>query len=339
MPCITIGTTGVVRAPNMPLHNFSVLANVSKGLWDSTTQGNVERSQKAQTIVSEWSKQPTVGINSYFKRHNAFKDQEQYNFVAMDYVRRHGTIVRYYVSEYDPTTDPVYHEDVNMNVNRSFDLPLILTFQPESELFNKFGIQALDEFEVHCQMLLFLAENYNSLRRAGIQPACDPSLHNPVWYQRGYENFAYYGYTAAQMFPKAGDYIKIEAFNKLYMIESLKDAAPEFEFSSRKYWWKLFLTDAVNDGTLATEDVIADEKASSGGGSFINNVLNGGYVIDANTGETLGDPNWPFDITCALTGLKKDVLFHAKEVPKDVPDGEVSCNDRWYACPDLFGKW
>jgi len=332
MATITLSVSYNLRDSATELHNFGVGANVSRGLWDNRDKGILERSEKHQINVPEWSQQPNTGLSTYFRRHNGFKDQERHNRVSRNFTLRQGTFVKYYATSFDPMSDPLYHEDNNREVQRYFDVPMILTFQPENEIYNRFGIQHLDEFEVHVHMSLFMELQFASLRRAGILPACDPNEHNPIWSQRGYEGFRYYGYSAQQIFPKAGDLMKIEAFDTLYEIESVKDAAPDHQHRWRKYWWKLFLKDAMDNGKKVSTDVLNDPEQEG----FINDLLG------AQSGSGLVDPlgnsiKWPFDASCTVDQLKKDVLFRPPEVDKSVTD--ISGDNNFYPCYDKFGKW
>lgn len=321
-----------VRDYDTELKNFGVGANVSRGLWDDRNKSIVERSEKTQINIPEWSHQPNTGLSTYFRRHNGFKDQERYNRVSRNFTIRQGTFVKYYATSYDPMSDPLYHEDNNRAVERYFDVPMMLTFQPENELYNRFGIQHMDEFEVHLHMSLFMELQYASLKRAGVEPACSQTEHNPIWSQRGYEAFRYYGYSAQQIFPKAGDLIKIEAFDTLYEIESVKDAAPDHQHRWRKYWWKLFLKDAMDTGKSVSPDVLNDPEQEG----FINTLM--GTQSSTGITDVLGNSiGWPFDASCAVDQLKKDVLFRPPEVDNSVTD--ISGDNNFYPCYDKFGKW
>jgi len=356
MPTINLSVGWDVRDICKRLPNISLQANVSAAYWTDTTDGMVTRSEKKQINEPDWSYQYNTGISSHFKRHNGFRDQERYQRVSRNFVIREGTFVKYYTSSYEPySSDPLYHEDNNREIERYFDVPLIVSFQPENEIYNRFGIQHLDEFEVHLHMALFLELNYANLRKIGIEPACPTSEHNPVWWQRGYESFRYHGYSFQQIAPKAGDMMKLEAFNTLYEIESVKDAAPEYQHRWRKYWWKLFLRAAVDDGRSVSDEVLNDPEQEG----FINNLLgtqagqigdgsnsggsgsgedgNGGDVVGGTGGGADSVPTWPFDVSCVVNELKKDVLFHPIEVPPEVED--VSCHPNWYPCGDKFGQW
>jgi len=348
MPVINLAVGWDIRDVSKRLPNISLMANVSPAYWNDTTNGMVERSEKKQINEPDWSYQHNTGVASFFKRHNGFRDQERYQRVSRNFVLREGTFTKYYTSSFDPLADPIYHEDNNREIERYFDMPLILSFQPENEIYSRFGIQHMDEFEVHLHMGLFLELNYANLRKIGIHPACPANEHNPVWWQRGYEAFRYHGYTFQQIAPKAGDMLKLEAFNTLYEIESVKDAAPEYQHRWRKYWWKLFLRPAVDSGQSISEEVLNDPEQEG----FINNLLgtqagdigdgsnsggdgengDGENMVSANSG-----PTWPFDVSCAVNQVKKDILFHPIEVPEEVED--VSCHPNWYPCGSKFGQW
>ena len=321
-----------VRDTSKELPNLSLLANVSRSLWEDRNDGIIERSEKRQINDPEWSFQHNTGVSSYFRRHNGFKDQERHNRVTRNFTIRQGTFVKYYATSYNPYNDGLYHEDNNRVIERYFDIPIILSFQPENEIYNRFGIQHLDEFEVHVHMSLFMELQYASLKRNCVEPACNPSDHNPIWSQRGYEDFRYYGYSAEQIFPKPGDMLKLEAFNTLYEVESIKNAAPEYRHRERHYWWKLFLKDAMDTGRTVDPEVLNDPEQEG----FIND------LIGKQTGNGLQDDlgnttKWPFDASCEVETLKKDVLFRPPEVDESVEN--ISCDNNFYPCYDKFGKW
>ena len=342
MPVINLDISYNLRDLTTPIHNFSVLANVSPSLYEDFNKGIVQRGEKKTINEPDWTFQHNTGVSLYFRRHNGFRDQERYNRVSRNFVLREGTFVKYYATSYNPQNDPLYHEDNTRIIERVFDVPLILSFQPENEIYNRFGIQHLDEYETHLHMMLFLELNYASLRKAGTIPLCDPSEHNPVWSQRGYEAFRYHGYTAQQIIPKPGDKIKIEAFDTLYEIESIKDAAPEYQHRWRKYWLKLFMKDAMDTGQTIDEEVLNDPEQKG----FINDLI--GQNVDDGTGRTGGPEDgeitcggektgYQFDVSNQINKLKKDVLFRPPEVEEVVQD--ISGDPNWYPNHDKFGRW
>ncbi len=330
MPTVTLELAYNIRNYSQRIHNFSILANVSKENYEKFSNGLTERTPKKSVNDPEWSFPPNQGVVGYFRKHNGFRDQELYNRMARGYVVRQGTAVKYYTTTFDPSNDPLFHEDGNRTIDRVFDVPVIMTFQPEIELYNKFGIQQLDETEIYLHMGLYLELNYQSLRRAAIEPKCGTE-HNPIWSQRGYEAFRYYGYTFDQIGPKAGDKIKIEAFNTLYEVENVKDAAPQYQHRWRKYWWKLYIKNAHDLGQTVSEDVLQDPEQNG----FINDMLGlqGGGILDQN-----GNPiKYPFDVSDAVDNLKGDVLFRPPEVAPDVQD--ISKDPNFYPGEQQFGNW
>lgn len=255
---------------------------------------------------------------------------------------RQGTDVKYYTTTFNPENDPLYHEDASREVDRVFDLPLILTFQPENEIYNKFGIQHLDETEVYVHMGLFLELNYQSMRKACIKPECSEDEHNPiiintkdhdlVYHQRGYSAFRYFGYTARQLYPKAGDKIKIEAFNVLYEVENVRDANPQYQHRWRKYWWKLNLKDAMDSGMSVSDEVKNDPEQKH----FLDSLLG------VQEGTILGPDGKPikyaFDASDTIDELKKGIIFKPPEIIQDnVPD--ISADPNFHPGGDVFGSW
>jgi len=332
MPIIDLDISYNIRDITKPIHNFSVLANVSASFYEDVNKGIVSRGEKKSINEPDWSFQHNTGVSGYFKRHNGFRDQERYDRVSRNFMKRQGTFVKYYATSFSPDGDLLYHEDNNRVIERVFDLPIILSFQPENELYNRFGIQHLDEFETHFQMMLFLELNYASLRKHGVEPFSDPVEHNPIWSQRGYEAFRYHGYTAQQIIPKAGDKVKVESFDTLYEVESIKDAAPEYQHRWRKYWWKVFMKDAHDTGQEISEDVLNDPEQKK----FINDLIGQNDTSLAGGDDGRGD-GYQFDVSSTVDKLKKDVLFRPPEVDNDVED--ISGDINFYPDHDKFGGW
>ena len=330
MPQITLTVGSNIRDLATRIHNFSLLANVSPPLYNALNEGYTNSSEKSRTIQTEWSHEYNTGINQYFLRQNGFRDQELHARKTRGFVMRQGTLIKYYPTTFDASGDPLYMEDNNRVIERVFDIPVLTSYQPENEIYNRFNIQHLDESEMFVHMNIFLELNYQSLRRYGIKPMCPPEKHNPIWSQRGYESFAYHGYTAAQIVPKAGDKIKMEAFNTLYEIESVKDASPEHQHRGRKYFWKVFYKDAMDSSQTIDPEVTNDPEQKN----FINEITG----IPMGIMDKNGNPIvFPFNRNAAIDKLKKDVLFRPPEVPKDAPD--ISKDPNFTPGVDKFTSW
>lgn len=330
MPEMIVNVSCNIRNYNKLIHNFTCRTNVSKENYDYLERGVTDRTPKDSQNWPEWSYEPTTGLSSHFRKHNAFRDQELHNRKARGFVIRQGTDVKYYTTTFEPGSDNLFHEDNNRIIDRVFDLPLLLTFQPEVELYNRFGIQQLDETEVFLHMGLFLELNYQSLRRCAIEPKCGTD-HNPIWSQRGYEEFRYYGYTFDQIGPKAGDKLKIEAFNTLYEVESVKDAAPEYQHRWRKYFWKVFIKAAHDTGQTISDEVLNDPEQQK----FLNDLIGiqSGGVLDKD-GNVV---KYPFDVSDTVDELKKDILYRPPQVAPDVED--ISKDPGFTPGESEFGSW
>lgn len=338
MPAFILPVSGNVRATSVVVPNFSILASVSPHMWDSRTGGYVERSEKSQINHPDFQHDTRLGKTFYYRRHNAFRDQERYNIMSRAQVLRQGTYYKYYTTTINVESNPLFHEDAAREVDRYFDLPVHMGFNPQNELYARFGIQFTTKQEVYVHMGLFLELNYESLRNAGVKPQCDPSEHNPIWYQRGYEEFRYYGYTASQIFPKAGDLMKLEFNNVLYQVDTVVDELPEYEYKWRKYWWKLYLDTALDNGKKISDDVINSPDQEH----FIDHLLGRNSIGTSTDGQA--DENakpttsgYQFDVSSAIDELKKDVLFRPPEVNKCVED--VTNDPAYYACGNLLGQW
>lgn len=339
MPNFKLHLAGNVRASNMVVQNFSVLASVSRPLWNDRLGGFVERSEKSQINHPDFEHDTRLGMSKYFRAENSFHDHEKYDIVINAQMKRQGTTFKYYTTTYDTKADPLFHEDNSRNIDRMFDMKGSITFTPQNELYARFGIQYTAKTEVFFPMSLFLECNYRSLREHGVKPLCstDEKAHNPIWWQRGYEKFNYHGYSAAQIFPKAGDLVKPEYDNKLYSITSITDDVPDYEYKWRKYYWKAFLEVAIDDGKKVSEEVINDPNQEH----FIDMLLGRntlGNSTDAeNPNAKTPENGYSLDVSKTIDELKKDVLFRPPEVDPCVKD--ITNDPSYYACGNLLGQW
>lgn len=334
-----IPVQGNCRSINEERKNFSVLTHVSEHLWNDRLGAYVERSEKAQINNPVMSRDKNLGVRFHYRRHNAFLDQERYDRMSADFVKRQGVFIKYYTSTMDVDSNSLFKEDNLRTIDREFDFQVLVEFQPQQELYDRFGISFSDKMELQVHMMYFLEMNYQSLREAGIKPNCPPTEHNPIWYQRGYEDFRYYGYTAQQIFPKAGDMLKFEFNNILYQVTKVNDEQPNYEYKQRKYWWKLFIDTAVDSGQEVSEDVLQKPEQES----FINNLLGKTTLnkIDLDTGSDASNSvtkgQYEFAVNATVDELKKDVLFRPPEVPDCVED--ITKSPAYQPCDTLLGGW
>lgn len=337
MPQLLLHLSGNVRASNMVVPNFSVLASVSSPLWNDRLGGFVERSEHSQAVHPDFEHNTRLGMGNYYRNENAFRDHQRIDIISSAVAKRQGTRLKYYTTTYNTQADPLFHEDNSRNIDRVFDVRAQITFVPQTDLYSRLGIQYTAKTEVTMSMSLFLEYNYRSLREHGVKPLCDPSKHDPVSWQRGYDKFYYYGYTAAQIFPKAGDLIKPEYDNKLYVITSVTDSVPDYEYKWHKFFWKLYLEVAVDDGKTISDDVKNDPNQNH----FIDMLLGRNTLGDSTTPDdantSIKPTGYSLDVSDTIDTLKKDVLYRPPEVDKCVED--ITNDPANYACGNLLGQW
>lgn len=338
MPTFSIDIAGYVRARHMVMPEFSVQGNVSKPLWEDPVTGYVDRSLKSKYNLPDFEAHTRHGYGSFYRKQNATHAQQKYKDLMRDFIENHGDEFLYYTTTFDTSANPLTKEDNSRTIDRVFMMPMKITFNPQNEIYKRFGIQFTDKTEVFIHMGLFLEKNYRSLMDAGIKPLCDIGLHDPDYSQRGYSQFVYHGYTAAQIFPKAGDLMKLDYNNILYSISSITDELPDYEYMWHKYWWKAYIDVATDSGQNVSQEVKDNPLQQH----FIDNLFGSmslGKATDGTANNTLVDASGnPLALDSdTLLNLKDDVLFRPPEVDKCVKD--VSNDPGFYPCGNLLGSW
>lgn len=264
---LTIPTKANIRALTRRLGSTSILAGyVSRQPTEDMllSGGGVSNDLRVLAENPAWKRPPATGLNNNWITHNKFKDQELIaNMIEGSMASgMGGTVVTYTFKSYDPSGDPVYHEDNNRTFTRCFDIKVNMSMQPANEMYKLLGIDATDKFDATVPIQMFLKYNYQSLRENGIEPMGDPREHNPVLYQRGgnYGTFNYHGYLACQIFPTNGDIIKPHSQDMVYRLESYTDNDHETMYLERRYMWKMSFSVAVDDGSIVAEELKSDPR-------------------------------------------------------------------------------
>lgn len=281
----------------------------------------------------EWSTPVQHGFQHYFKKHNDFRGQELYDRIARDTFEMHAHVCMYYATSYNPDSDKIWHEDSNRQIQRVFEIRAAFELQPENEMYSVLGLQALDKFDGHIQISSFLQWNYQSLRENGVGPDLPVDEHNPILYQRGYDSFNYHGYAACQIFPKPGDLVKMEAYDKLYVIEALTDADPQYQHQYRKFFWKISMQEYRDDAKSISPEVTNDPRNNQ----FIEGLFgNAGVITQDTQGQELKSSQ--FDVTAEVDEAKLDgVIFRPPQVPKEIKD--PTSDSRFYPGFEHNGGW
>lgn len=294
--------------------------------------------RESQEVLSNQYNNITDSFNPYFQIHNKFANQSNYNNIARQFVEQKGTQAIYYVTTLSLTKKPVFIGNQVQHVSRTFHTKIVgdSVVQPELMKLSKFSAISLDETSVIVHKDMFFIHNLRNLRENGVEPEMDPNKHNPWVSQRGYADFNYQGYSAKQIFPKAGDLLKPEWIEELYVITDVNEKIPELSFSLRSYYFKFglkgykddhknVLPDAAND-SMNTKDYI-QEKFDQGNSVEVGTTINNGPINNPEFENT--------DLFWKKIDNKDDVLFRPEQVPPEVKN--ISNHPKYGQRP--FGQW
>jgi hypothetical protein len=327
MPSINLKIGGNVRNTHQRVKGLTIAAGLSPHNVPQHINGVAVKDIHEAINFPDWSYDNNTGIVPQFKRHNAVHNQERIDRMVRGQVLRYGMVVKYYTTTFDPSQDPLYHEDNNRVIDRVFEIPITAKFQQFKDLFNRWGIQAMDKDESFVHMSLFLEMNYASLKREGIVPKCNSTIHNPIYSQRGYDDFAYHGYTAEQIFPKKGDKMKFESTNAIYNVENVQPANQEqYMWYGRHYFWRLMIAESFDSGEIVGDSV----KTDPNNGNIITNMFGQMDIKKSGAG-------YAFDVSNTVNNLKKDILFLSPEVDPNTTD--ISKDPNWYPAYTKLGGW
>ena len=278
-------------------------------------------------------------FNPAFAMHNKYASQNLYNNLSAQFINGQGGIqCIYYVSSLDTTKKPVFIGNQTQNIERIFHIKIAgdATVMPELVKFSKLGITGLDQTKVVLHREMFFKHNLRNLKENGIKPELNPAKHNPWISQRGYADFNYEGYSAKQMFPKAGDLFKQEFSDVLYYVDSVNTEMPDMSFLQRKYYFLLSISEYHDDHRDVSNDATSE---STNTGKFINEKFDQDHTLDdgklVNNGP-IDNPDYA-DTSMFWKELnnKDDVLYRPPEV---TPDEKNISNSKKYG-QSPFGKW
>ena len=258
-------------------------------------------------------------FNPYWRKENSFEDQMLHNQLIAEASDIKGAAAMYYITSLEQDS-PIFQEDRMRNVERTFEIRVCGdgVIQGDNYQYSKFMIMGMDEFSVFIHRTQFFEHNMINLLENGIQPA-SAGVHNIWGAQRGYSATFYKGFAASQIYPKAGDLLKLNFEESLYEVTDISDKVAEDQFSQAKYWFKVYLKPFRDDGRDVSQTISADPKDSGYIESKFNNHM------DALLG--VGD---------GVKEKKDEVLYR----PPSVPDEVNGITDQPSAQgPDVFGGW
>ena len=174
--------------------------------------------------------------NSYFHFHanpdyNA--DKDLYKNLQAEAFNIYGTPMVYYVVSYDTSYDRLFGEDNDRRIARKFPIHAVFDLPKEEDAFEKFGLENLDNFEMHVNKKHFeYASKYNTSGVALYPPETATSA------------ISAYGSVS----PKVGDMMKADYSDVFYEIVSVHQEEEMFlqDKHSFKFQVRVFRDDTLN---------------------------------------------------------------------------------------------
>jgi hypothetical protein len=266
-------------------------------------------------------------FNPSWKKERSYLDQMLHNRLCAEATDIKGAVGMYYVTSLD-VGNPITKEKPIKTILRNFEVPVAGEgmMQGDNYQYTRFMITGMDEFPVFLHRTQFFEHNMINILEAGGTPTSAQSVHN-IWdSQKGTTEFFYKGFTKAQIFPKAGDLIKLRFEDSLYEIMDVSDKVSEDQFSQSKYWFKIFLKAFRDNGIDVSANVNNDTKDLG----YVDQKFN--QHMNAILG--VGD-----DVKVA----KDEVLYRPEFIPPVAADRELPgkgiTDQRKAQGPDAFGGW
>lgn len=181
------------------------------------------------------------------KRYDA--DRNLYSDLLAEGFNMYGTPMMYYVVTYDTDYDVLFGEDNNKRIYRKFPVKAMYELPLEEDMYQQFGLEGLDNFEIHISKKHFIqASQYDT---SGV------ALY-PKQFNQG-KTSAYDVYV-----PQEGDILRAEYNNTYYEVMYVHDE--EQQFLQGKHAWKLrvrVFRDEHLSFTSATSGAMTDISAVS----------------------------------------------------------------------------
>jgi hypothetical protein len=145
----------------------------------------------------------------------------------------HGVKCIYYPVDYNTNYDKILGEDRNRTVIRNFPLMCYFDLPPQDRIYNKFGIDEVDNFHVYVSKIHFTETS--RLNASGSASA---------------------GYVYPEYTPKQGDIIKAK-YNRTYY-EVISVHAQEAQFLQAQHTWDFIVRVFRNDNISVSASTSAD---------------------------------------------------------------------------------
>lgn len=275
----------------------------------------------------------TNKLNPYWKKEKSNLDQMLHNRLCAEATDIKGATAMYYVMSLDKG-HPTLQEKPVRTILRTFEIPVTgeSMMQGDNYLYSKHMIMGTDEFPIFIHRTQFFEHNMINMLEYGEQPTSASNLHN-IWdTQSGvyfgidgsnvsgiHNQFFYKGYIKSQIYPKAGDLIKLKFEDSLYEIMDVSDKVSEDQFAQAKYWFKIYLKAFRDNASDVANNVVNDTKDLGYVDDKFNNHMDAILSVNRGVRET-----------------KDEVLYR----PDIISPSAVGITDQPRAQgPEIFGGW
>jgi len=165
--------------------------------------------------------------NDLFVNNNNYDNERKlYDLLLTETYNKHGIPLDFYISTYDTNYDKIFGEDNNRRYTRKFSIMAYYELPKEMELWTKFGIEGIDNFQMFVSKRHFKAASTNG----------------------GYDEWI----------PRAGDVI-YATYNKLFY--EIIDVGEEEEiYRQRKHVW-VFTVQKFKDEHVSIDNSLSADMA------------------------------------------------------------------------------
>lgn len=200
--------------------------------------------------------------NSYFQIQPQYSaDKLLYDSLCAEMYAKKGVPSKFYVTSYDISDfNDIFGEDINVNVNRSFDVMIFLELPNHEEIFSKYGIEGLDNPIAYCSIAAFTKASEYILSGTEYISAFAPVI------------------------PKANDIIKPTYSETFYKIVNVKVEQNQFLQANHSY---RFTLKVMGDEHMTVDPTLSGDSIATL--QDIQDIFNISGAIDAEKGAVLYD--------------------------------------------------
>jgi len=188
------------------------------------------------------------------KRYDA--DRNLYDNLLTEAFNIHGNPMMYYRVAFDTSADKLYGEDDIREIERRFPIMAVFELPKEENMYGKYGLEELDNFEMHISKKHFSVASRYDTSGVSLFP-----VTNPVDVSATYPAIE----------PKVGDIIRAEYNNTYYELIEVKEE--EEMFLQKKHSWK-FIVRIMPDQNLSFSPI------TSGAMSEITSAMDQPDILD-----------------------------------------------------------